>query len=200
MNDCDRRFADPLPLTSPRRTRWRGVLAFALAGAMLASTASAAVCTRPAEKSAFDITGLKSELMVTALACNEQDRYNSFISRYRADLMREDRALDSYFGRSYGNRARSEHDNYITNLANVQSESGIKLGTDFCGHSVGMFDKVLALHSDKELPEFAASQTIAQPMDLTACPVPVRKPKPTKAKVIKAHAKAPAQKPATTTP
>jgi hypothetical protein len=200
MNDSDRRFAGPFPLTRHPRTAWRGVVAFALASTMLASAASAAVCTRPAEKSAFDIAGLKSELMVTALACNEQDRYNSFISRYRSDLMQEDRALESYFGRSYGRRARSEHDNYITNLANVQSESGIKLGTGFCGQSVGMFDKVLALHSDKELPAFAASQTIAQPMDLAACPVPVRKPQPAKAKVIKAHAKPPAQKPATATP
>ena len=70
--------------------------------------------------SAFDIAGLKSKLMVTALTCNQQDRYNEFVLRFRGDLMAQERALQAYFARKFGGgRAQHEHDDYITSLANT---------------------------------------------------------------------------------
>ena len=77
-------------------------------------------------RAAFDVTALKSQLMVTALSCHAQERYNEFVTRYRNDLVKEERALDSYFGRTSSRSARQDHDDYITNLANAQSEAGIR--------------------------------------------------------------------------
>jgi len=44
-------------------------------------------CTYEGDRVAFDIEGLKSELMVTALVCKQQDRYNDFMGRYRPNLV-----------------------------------------------------------------------------------------------------------------
>ena len=125
------------------RIMFSGLLA---AGLLCAGIASAQQCAKPADVSAFDIAGLKSKLMVTALTCNQQDRYNEFVQRFRSDLMSQERALHAYFARAFGGgRAQREHDDYITSLANTQSQSGIRQGTLFCQQNVGIFTEVLAL-------------------------------------------------------
>jgi hypothetical protein len=145
------------------------------AGLLCAGIASAQQCAKPADVSAFDIAGLKSKLMVTALTCNQQDRYNEFVLRFRSDLMAQERALHAYFVRAFGGgRAQREHDDYITNLANTQSESGIKLGTFYCQQNVGIFTEVLALQKGTDLAGYAASKTLPQPIERVACPVPTR--------------------------
>jgi hypothetical protein len=145
------------------------------AGLFCAGMAAAQPCARPADVSAFDIAGLKSKLMVTALTCNQQDRYNSFVQRFRADLMIQERALHAYFARTFGGgRAQHEHDDYITNLANTQSQSGIRQGTLFCQQNVGIFNEVLALQKGAELVSYAASKSLPQPIEVVACPAPTR--------------------------
>ncbi len=145
------------------------------AGLLCAGIASAQQCTKPADVSAFDIAGLKSKLMVTALTCNQQDRYNEFVLRFRSDLMAQERALHAYFARAFGgSRAQREHDDYITSLANTQSQSGIKQGTLYCQLNVGIFTEVLALQKGSDLAGYAASKTLPQPIELVACPVPTR--------------------------
>ncbi len=136
---------------------------------------SHAICARPAEMAAFDIAGLKSQLMVTALSCSLQDRYNAFVIRYRPSLVAEDHALDTYFGRAYGRGWRSKHDDYVTLLANNESEQGTKLGTDFCRENVSLFDEVMALPGPSALPAYAAGKDFPQPITLVACPVEVRR-------------------------
>ncbi|HKM64647.1 MAG TPA: hypothetical protein VJY39_19380 [Acidisphaera sp.] len=128
-----------------------------------------AQCARPADKAALDIAGLKSELMVIALECDVRDRYNDFVGRFKSELMNEERGLNAYFARAYGRSGRAQHDDYITNLANVQSESGIKRGTFFCKENVGLFDQVLALPPGSDLASFAASKQLVQPIDVAVC-------------------------------
>jgi hypothetical protein len=144
------------------------------AGLLCAGVASAEPCARPADVTAFNVASLKSKLMVTALTCNEQDRYNAFIQRFRTDLLAHERALHAYFARAFGGRAQSEHDDYITSLANTHSERGIQQGTLFCQQNVGLFTEVLALTKGAELPAYAASKQLAQPMDIVACPAATR--------------------------
>ncbi|MEE8659694.1 hypothetical protein [Sorlinia euscelidii] len=48
--------------------------------------------------------GLKSELMVTALSCSAQDRYNAFVTKFRPKLAEEEGRLDRYFRSNYGGR------------------------------------------------------------------------------------------------
>ncbi|MCW3477330.1 hypothetical protein [Limobrevibacterium gyesilva] len=146
---------------------------------------NAPVCVRPPEKVAFDLSGLKSQLMVTAISCKAEDKYNAFVNRFRPDLVSGEKSLTGFFGRAYGRRAQQEHDDYITQLANAQSQLGIKSGTAFCEANLGMFDEVMALKSSAELPAFAAAKPIQQSMAVQECtnaPAPAAKPAATKKK------------------
>lgn len=152
----------------------RQTLSAALAAALLlGQPAWAAPCARPPEVAAFHVAKLKSQLMVTALACDVRDRYNDFVLRFRADLMVKERALTGYFARAFGGRGQQAHDDYITTLANAQSEAGIQQGTLLCQRTVGLFDAVLSLPNGADLASFAAQSDLVQSFDLVACPAPV---------------------------
>ena len=132
-------------------------------------------CQNSADRTAFDTEGLKSELMVTALACKEQDKYNSFMAEYKPSVAAEERDLSAYFKRVYGRQGTKAYDDYISNLANVQEQEGLKSGTAFCQIFQTMFDEVMALHSGTELADYAHSQAIVQPIAFTTCSdVPVK--------------------------
>jgi hypothetical protein len=143
-----------------------------VAAALLAPGIASATCLKSYEGTAINIAGLKSQLMVTALSCDTRDRYNDFVMTFRPTLQREDTALNSYFLHHYGRSWRSEHDDYITQLANMQSEAGIREGTQFCQDNVGLFDEVLALRSAAALLAFANDKPMLQPIDDDVCGVP----------------------------
>jgi hypothetical protein len=149
-----------------------GLLGSVLIGVGAAS--AAAPCARPTDVTAFDVAGLKSKLMVTAITCNQQDLYNQFVRRFQSDLMVHEHNLHAYFVRVYGGRAQHEHDDYITSLANTLSESGIQQGTLFCQQNVSIFNEVLALAKGTDLPVYAASKAFPQPIAVAACPAPTR--------------------------
>ncbi len=153
------------------RTLFSGLLAV---GLLTSQMAAAENCARPADKSAFDVAGLKSQLMVTAITCDATERYNAFVLRYRPRLLAQEKVLNAYFSRSFGKRGQAEHDDYITSLANSQSENGLKAGTAFCTRNMAMFDEVMALHNDVELPDYAANKNPNQPITLVACAEPAR--------------------------
>lgn len=144
------------------------------AGLLVSQMAFAQSCARPADKTAFDVAGLKSQLMVTAITCEATDRYNAFIMRYRPNLVAQEKVLTAYFSRNFGKRAQAQHDDYVTSLANSQSENGLKSGTAFCNQNLAMFDQVMALHSGNELADFASNRSIVQPIVLIACTTPDR--------------------------
>jgi hypothetical protein len=150
------------------------VSAVLVAGLFSAGFAAAQPCAKPADLSALDVAGLKSKLMVTAITCNQQDRYNDFVQRFRSDLLAQERALHAYFARAFGGRAQNEHDNYITSLANTQSQSGIRQGTLFCQQNTGIFSEVLALAKGADLAGYAASKHLEQPVQVVGCPTPTR--------------------------
>jgi hypothetical protein len=132
----------------------------------------APACEFPADRVAFDIEGLKSQLMVTALACKEQDKYNAFMSRYQPSVAQEEHDLNAYFKRSYGKQYQKAYDDYISNLANVQEQDGLKAGNAFCSNLPAMFDEVMSLHDQSELHDFANSKVIAQPVTFETCTTP----------------------------
>jgi hypothetical protein len=139
-------------------------------GLLSAGIAVAQPCAKPADLTAFDIASLKSKLMVTALTCNQQSRYNDFVQRFRSDLLAYERTLTGYFARGFGGRAQHEHDDYITSLANTQSQTGIRQGTLYCQQNVGIFTEVMALAKGSDLPGYAASKRLEQPNEIVACP------------------------------
>lgn len=139
----------------------------------VASRGASAQCAPAAsDTAAFDLTGLKSELMVTALSCNEQDKYNAFVAKFQPDLVAEESVLNRYFSRAFGRGAQKAHDDYITQLANVQSDKGLTAGTAFCMQRASMLDEVQALDNANDLVAYAHGKDIVQPADFVTCSAP----------------------------
>ena len=128
-------------------------------------------CARPAEISAFSVAALKSHLMVTAISCRADDKYNAFVSRYRPSLLQQEKATEAYFSRGDKRHGQQMRDDYVTQLANAQSNRAMVLGSQFCERSLGRFDEVMALSKPDDLPAFAATKTesIPQAMKFSEC-------------------------------
>ncbi len=143
--------------------------AFALILTATQAMAVPTACTGPQDRTAFDTEGLKSQLMVTALACKQQDKYNQFMETYKPAVAAQEKVLGAYFKRQYGRQYQKAYDDYISNLANVQSDNSLKSGTAFCYEFQTMFDEVMSLHDASELEYYANSQAIVQPMAFSTC-------------------------------
>jgi hypothetical protein len=128
-------------------------------------------CLQPHERSVVEVAALRSQLMVLATGCQQDDRYNAFIRKYQSDLMGNEKAVGDVFKRIYGKRAQQEHDRFTTDLANGESSAGMHLGTDFCQRNGMLFTEVMALHSADELPPYAAGKDLV-PTTLDVCPPP----------------------------
>jgi hypothetical protein len=140
-----------------------------VAAGLLTSQLAAAQCVRPPENAALDVAGLKTQLMVTALTCHADERYNAFIMKFRPDLVTQERAAGGYFSRAYGRTSKSRQDDYVTQLANSKSQSGLQQGSLFCDRNMPVFDEVMSLRNGTELQEYAAGRTTGGPTALTAC-------------------------------
>jgi hypothetical protein len=153
-------------------------LASGLLGAVLVfgQAQAADKCASQSDRETFDLAALKSEMMVLATSCHQEDRYNAVIQRFKPELMANEKTFDSYFKRTFGRSGQSEHDSYVTSLANAQSDVGLKLGTDFCPHSSVIFDEALAVPNGKDLVQYAAAKDLIPPT-LGSCigPAPVVK-------------------------
>jgi hypothetical protein len=126
-------------------------------------------CLQPQERSLVEVAALRSELMVLATGCRQDERYNAFIRKYQADLMGNERAVGDVFKRMYGKRAQQEHDRFTTDLANGESSAGMHLGTDFCARNSVIFSEVMALRSAAELPAYAKGKDLV-PATVDLCP------------------------------
>jgi hypothetical protein len=120
-------------------------------------------CASHAELSAFEIQALRSELMVLATGCNEDQRYNAFMRKFQGDLQANERAIAAYFKKHYGRGAQSAHDRFVTDMANARSSMGTQLGTDFCPRNAQIFAELMVLRSTAELAEYAASKDLVPP-------------------------------------
>lgn len=147
--------------------KFRKMVAAAVGMAMLAQPVLAQPrCLQPAERTAFDVGALKSQLMVIALTCGQHDRYNAFVLRYRPQLVATQRVEDRFFARAGGRRAQ---DDYITNLANHQSQEGIRRGTLFCSEQMPLFDRVMAVQNPGDLSTFATGNRQPTVMTTGVC-------------------------------
>lgn len=148
----------------------RLMLTSLLATSLLAGPVLGAECARPVEHSALDVTALKTQLMVMALTCKADERYNAFVIKYRPDLVATDKSLNGYFTRHYGRTAAKQRDDYVTQLANSQSQTGLKQGSAYCDRNLGTFDEVMALRNNAELMDYAAGKSFsAQPISVSDC-------------------------------
>ena len=154
-------------------------LSLLVAAGVLTGQMAAAQCLQPADRQALDVAGLKTRLVVTALSCQADAQYNAFVTKYRPQLVVEDRALNSYFTRVHGRAGTKQRDDYVTQLANSESQMGQRQGGLFCSHNLPVFEEVMSLRSATELPAYAGAKQVAQPIPAVAC-TGTERPTPTR--------------------
>lgn len=148
----------------------RFLIGLTAVGSLLGNSAMAAQqCPNVTDQQAFELTALKTALMVVATTCGNKEQYGNFIRRYQPKLVETDRSLGGYFKAHYGSRGQYEQDRYATDLANTQSRYGLDQGTDFCSRNGTLFTEVLALGSAADLSTYAAGKDLI-PATLGACP------------------------------
>lgn len=143
-----------------------------IAAVMAVPSLALATCLRPAERTAFDIRALQSQLMVVALSCQQQDSYNAFVTRFRGHLGDAHRGVTGYYQRASGRQAQRVMDQYITNLANNQMQVGITQGSHFCQNQMPLFQQAMAATSPADLAAITQRASIPQPLDTETCPAP----------------------------
>jgi hypothetical protein len=132
-------------------------------------TMRAPICARPSEKTAIEASAVVSQLQLITMSCGTRDRYNALIPRLRPALATKEQNLSAFFKRAYGKRGQTEHDKYITELANLQSEFALKSGDRFCTINAGIFDQVMPLSTVDQLARYAQSKPIQQALAVDEC-------------------------------
>jgi hypothetical protein len=153
----------------------RGLIlgAAALCGLAL-QPALAQRCATLAEQSAFEVQALRSEVMVLATGCGEDKAYNAFMRKFQPELQANEREISAFFKKKYGRRGQTEHDRFVTDLANLRSRAGTQLGMDFCPRNRQVFAELMALRSPSELTEFAAGKDLVPAAATDVCREPPR--------------------------
>jgi hypothetical protein len=137
---------------------------------MMEPVPPAKICAKKDEKEAFDVTGLKTRLMVAAIICGSSDQYNAFIRHNRSDLIQQDKDLQKYFIRAYGGSraAQSNMDSYKTDLANVQQQRHSR-DPQFCQGSAALFQAALATKTPADIGPVASNAAVDQPLVISTC-------------------------------
>jgi hypothetical protein len=130
----------------------------------------APICARPAERAAVDVSALVSELQLITMTCDTRPQYNALIPHLRPALATKEKNLSAFFSRAYGKRGQTEHDKYITELANLQSQRALKSGDRFCTISTSMFEQVMPLGTVEQLATYTQSKPIQQALSVDECP------------------------------
>jgi hypothetical protein len=89
------------------------------------------------EQQAIHFRRVQTEFMVAGLSCRHtgfDQRYNTFVIKYRGELRRNANVLKRIFARAYGRNARQRLDSFVTGLANEASMMGSGR-EDFCEDS-----------------------------------------------------------------
>ena len=107
---------------------------------------------------AFNVVGLKSALMVAALSCSQQDKYDAFMTSFQPHVLEAQHEVDAYFHKASGPYSGQKmEDSFITLLANNQSVAGIAQGQGFCLNNQAEFNAVLAMKSPQQLDSFVTN-------------------------------------------
>ena len=136
-------------------------------------------CARDEDQAAFDITALKTELMLLAVSpeCRQENQYNAFINRFRPQLIEADRLVVGWYRANFGTgRALNmKMESFVTELANLRSRAAQPVGSDFCARSGLLFNEIAALPGGAELAAYASGKNLV-PAELPACEPPPAPP------------------------
>ncbi len=142
-----------------RISRCAGVVAAVILTVLSSRAEAADSCSRPSDQMALNTRVLQTELMVGALACNNQKLYNEFVTRYRSELIKQGQSLREMFDRRHGRAGTTHMNMLVTRLANEASQRSVTQRYGFCQQSAVLFAKALeqANPSLGDLIEVAAS-------------------------------------------
>jgi len=154
------------------RGRVRITIRLTILAALLAFTASAgaeaSVCLRPGEEAALNSKALQSELMVSALACEEAARYNAWVRRFQAEISANGAVLKRIFRQAHGKAGETKLGQFVTALANEAATRSAVEKADFCAGTAQVLDRVLAM-TGPEFLAFVAGPEFAGRHDFTEC-------------------------------
>jgi hypothetical protein len=145
-------------------------MAFTLAALVLLAAQDAAACAKPGDLPPLRTRAFQTELMVSALSCGEQARYNKFVTSFRPQLISDGNALQAYFKREHGGQAAAQTDKFITQLANLTSQRSSRDKPAFCAATRKLYGEVLSLKQPAELTAFVAKQPPPVLPGVTSCP------------------------------
>jgi len=128
-------------------------------------------CASTTDQALFEQFALKSELLVIAISCKRNEAYNSFVQRYRAQLLDLDKHMNDYFKRTNGSRWQKVADDFTTDMANLRSTAASRMGGDHCPRNGMIFTEVMALPAPTDLAAFAAAKDLV-PEGMTVCNTP----------------------------
>jgi hypothetical protein len=140
--------------------------------AFLPVGAFAQACMQPAEKTAFDIRALQSQMMVVAITCGQQDDYNRFVTSNQADLASAFRTVGNHFRRVGG--GQRAQDSFITELANRQAQVAITQGTLFCQNQASLVQAATATRGRDALAQLSVQRQIPNHYEPPVCSTPAR--------------------------
>ena len=143
-------------------------LATVLSVAVVTADSKAAdnfLCVTADEANAFDLRHLQSRFMVAALACNQRDAYNKFVTRFRPNLMDAGGLLIRYFKRTGGGPAAVNRQ--MTALANAAGLRRAENPTSYCGKTWNLY--WLLEQTPLDLAKIAATNTIGAVLRPSVC-------------------------------
>jgi hypothetical protein len=129
---------------------------------------SAPACATSEEADAIYVRHLQSRLMVAALSCGQQEAYNAFVTRHKADLGEHAPRLIGYYKRAGGTTALNR---FVTALANAAAGLRAANPEAFCSQTWTMFWSLQQRPADLRL--LAPSQIIPDIALPALCPPPV---------------------------
>ncbi|MDZ3838783.1 MAG: hypothetical protein U0S49_15555 [Rhodospirillales bacterium] len=146
--------------TVRRRRNWNRAAAFALVAALAVVVAApsawaAPACATAEDEATLNARVLQTELMVAALACGEQQRYNDFVKTFKTELSQRGRMLRAYFKRVHGASGESRMNAFVTKLANDASQRTANAPDAYCAAAAKLFNDVLAA-SPRDFTRIAA--------------------------------------------
>jgi hypothetical protein len=144
----------------PKRRALRALAGVALLAMTAQPTFAAEQCLREAEKAAFDMRVLQSELMIAALQCGQHAQYNRFMQLHQTELSSAYDQIGAYFARFFGAEGEEQRDSYITDLANAQAQDQMQHGPDFCVHVSPIVNASLTLATSGDISRFVQEQHV----------------------------------------
>lgn len=143
--------------------------------AVIAGPAIAQSCLQPAERTAFDVRAMQSQLQVAALLCRDQgfpqfhSDYEAFVRKFQRELVAPARDIQGHFRRAHRSNPRAI-DAYITELANAQQQDASRAGSQFCPLAAPLFRAAMGQSSASGLAEVAVERNVLNLMDAPSCP------------------------------